>query len=207
MKFFSYDGSLMRFFNRLFDLMVLSIIWWISCIPIVTIGAATTALYDTSMTLTKKDIKPFKYYRQSFRRFWKPSTICWIIYFVIGIAVAGDFIAFNYNWPQYLTIVRVITGFLVITLAFSLMLVFPVISTFEGNIREYMFNAFVLSFMYAPLTLLMILIIGAVVYIALKAFSLLFIVLLLGPGVAAFINAYILRFIFRKYLPEDDPKY
>lgn len=207
MKLFSYDGGLMRFFNRVFDLMILTIIWWISCIPIITIGAATTALYDTTMTLTKKNVKPFKYYRDSFKRFFKPSTICWIIYLVIGIAIAVDFMAFNYNWPQFLGAVRIITGFLVITLLFSLTLIFPIIGTFAGNIREYMFNAFVISFMYAPLTLLMILIIGAGIYIASKAFFLLGLVLLLGPGVLAFINAYILRFIFRKYLPEDDPKY
>ena len=207
MKLFSYDGGMMRFFNRLFDLMVLTIIWWISCIPIITIGAATTALCDTAMTLTKKDVKPFQYYKDSFKRFFKPSTICWLIYLVIGIVVAVDFMAFNYNWPQYLGIVRVITGFLCITVLFSLMLIFPIIATFAGNAREYIFNAFVISFMYAPLTLLMILITGSAFYIASKAFFLFGIILLLGPGVLAFINAYILRYIFRKYLPEDDPKY
>lgn len=207
MKLFSYEGGLMRFFNRLFDLMVLTIVWWISCIPIVTIGTATTALYDTAMTLTKKDIKPFPYYRQSFMRFFKPSTICWLIYLILGIAIVGDYFAFQYNWTAYIGVVRIITGFLVITLLFSLMLIFPIICTFAGNIREYIFNAFALSFMYAPFTLLMILLTGCVIYIGLKAWVLLGIVILLGPGVISFINAYILRFIFRKYLPENDPKY
>lgn len=207
MKLFSYDGGVMRFFNRLFDLMVLTLAWTVSCIPIFTAGAATTALYDTAMTLTKQDVSPFKYYRQSFKRFFKPATGCWLIYLAVAVIVTVDYIAFYYNWPQFLGPVRVVTGILAATLLFSLMLVFPVISTFAGNIREYLFNAFVISFMYAPLTLLMLLIYAGVLYVGLQMFMILCLFLILGHGIIAFINAYILRFIFRKYLPETDKRY
>jgi uncharacterized membrane protein YesL len=207
MKLFSYEGGLMRFFNRLFDLMILTILWTISCIPIFTIGAATTALYDTTMTLTKRDVSLFKYYKESFRKFFKPATICWLIYVVIGFIIGIDYMAFYYNWPDRLGIVRIITALLIITLIFSMVMCFPIICTFAGNIREYLFNAFAISFMYAPLTLLMILIYFGFIYVGLQMFMLLCLLLILGHGVVAYINSYILRFIFRKYLPETDVKY
>ena len=207
MKLFSYDSGLMRFFNRLFDLMILTIIWTISCIPIFTIGAATTALYDTTMMLTKRDVKLFQYYKESFLKFFKPATICWLIYLALGVIIGVDYMAFYYNWPEYIGAVRIITILLVITLLFSLIMIFPIIGTFAGNIGEYIFNAFALSFMYAPLTLLMLLIYIGVLYISLQMFMILCVVLILGHGVVAFINSYILRFIFRKYLPETDRKY
>lgn len=207
MKLFSYDSVLMRFFNRLFDLMILTIAWTISCIPIFTIGAATTALYDTTMMLTKQDVRPFQYYRKSFVRFFKPATICWLIYLALAVIIGVDYMAFYYNWPEFAAAARIVTILLVITLLFSLIMIFPIIGTFAGNIREYMFNAFALSFMYAPLTLLMLLIYVGFIYISLQMFMILCVMLILGHGVVAFINSYILRFIFRKYLPETDRKY
>ena len=47
------DGRIMGLLNRLGDLFLLNIIYLVSCIPVVTIGAATTALYYTTFKMAE----------------------------------------------------------------------------------------------------------------------------------------------------------
>ena len=44
-SFFNYEGPFFNVLNRLSDLVILNVLWFICCLPIVTIGASTTALY------------------------------------------------------------------------------------------------------------------------------------------------------------------
>ena len=46
-KIFGYEGSFITVTEKIFDIMFLSILWFLSCIPLLTIGAAVTALYYT----------------------------------------------------------------------------------------------------------------------------------------------------------------
>ena len=39
------NSPVMAFLNKMTDLILLNVIWLIACIPVVTIGAATTAMY------------------------------------------------------------------------------------------------------------------------------------------------------------------
>ena len=48
MGIFNIDNKFFRALNKLVDMVILSFCWIISCIPVFTIGAASTALYDTS---------------------------------------------------------------------------------------------------------------------------------------------------------------
>ena len=50
---FSLDGPLMQLLNKLADLLTLSILWLLGCLPIVTIGASTTALYYAVMKMIR----------------------------------------------------------------------------------------------------------------------------------------------------------
>ena len=46
MDFLHDSKGTTRLINRIFHLISLNLIWLVCCIPIVTIGAATTAMYD-----------------------------------------------------------------------------------------------------------------------------------------------------------------
>ena len=55
MNFLSSDSLLGRFFNLVFDLVIMHLIWIICSLPIFTIGASTTALYYAFMKRTRRD--------------------------------------------------------------------------------------------------------------------------------------------------------
>ena len=54
-KIFGYEGSFITVTEKIFDIMFLSILWFLSCIPLLTIGAAVTALYYTVQKAKKNE--------------------------------------------------------------------------------------------------------------------------------------------------------
>lgn len=55
MKVFQYDAPLITGINKVVDIFWLSILWSVCCIPVVTAGAATTALYYTAVKSLRKN--------------------------------------------------------------------------------------------------------------------------------------------------------
>ena len=87
---FSYDGLLVRFLNLVADLVALHVLWLLCSLPIVTIGASTTALYYASMRRIRTDESHvhqnfFRSFRQNFRQ----STILWLIMLVVGAVLVA----------------------------------------------------------------------------------------------------------------------
>lgn len=46
---FKYDGLVWRMLNNITDVLCLSLLWCLCSLPVVTVGAATTALYDAAV--------------------------------------------------------------------------------------------------------------------------------------------------------------
>ncbi len=44
---FSYGGDYFYYMEKIFDTAALNLLWLLFCLPVITIGASTTALYDT----------------------------------------------------------------------------------------------------------------------------------------------------------------
>ena len=53
MKLFSMDGKFLETFNKITDLVTLNILWLLCCIPIITIGASTSALYQVTLQIAE----------------------------------------------------------------------------------------------------------------------------------------------------------
>lgn len=52
--FFSNDSIYGRAMNKLWELIVLSVLWTVCCLPLFTVGASTTAAYYTAAKVIKK---------------------------------------------------------------------------------------------------------------------------------------------------------
>ena len=65
--FFSPDSKIMQFFSRLTDLILLNVVFLLTCIPVFTIGAANAALYRVCFRMdTDKEEPLFRSYFRSF---------------------------------------------------------------------------------------------------------------------------------------------
>ena len=85
------DNVVTRGLGKVADFMILNVLWIICSIPIVTIGAATTAMYSVMLRLVKDEegyiVKGFF---KAFKENFKQSTIMWLIYMVVGTIIFVD---------------------------------------------------------------------------------------------------------------------
>ena len=65
-KFFNSDNMVMRTLSKIFDIGWLTLIYLVFCIPIVTVGAATTSLYYVSAKVLRHNRSYGTVLRQTF---------------------------------------------------------------------------------------------------------------------------------------------
>ena len=76
---FDINNPVMRFLTKLFDCLVLSVLWIVFSLPIVTMGASSTALYATVYHRIRRDEGYlWQTFWKSFRENFKRSTLSWL---------------------------------------------------------------------------------------------------------------------------------
>ena len=90
------DNPVMRYIIKIFDCMCLSILWLFFCLPVITIGAATTALYATVHRYIRKDEGHLlRTFWDTFRENWKRSTQVWLVGLAAGVLLLADMLVFR----------------------------------------------------------------------------------------------------------------
>ena len=85
-KFFNSDNAVMRTLSKIFDIGVLTLIYLVFCIPVVTIGAATTSMYYVSAKVLRHNRSyVWREFWHSFKTNFLQSTIVWVVTLVISI--------------------------------------------------------------------------------------------------------------------------
>lgn len=88
---FDLDNKFNRALTKIVDCVLLSILWMVSSIPIVTIGASTTALYyAVHKVILHNRGYVWRDYWAAFRSNFKKSTIAWIIMLVVAAIFGID---------------------------------------------------------------------------------------------------------------------
>ncbi|MCL2461419.1 MAG: DUF624 domain-containing protein [Defluviitaleaceae bacterium] len=82
--FFSTDGMFYKIGTLIADVVLLGVAWLIFSIPVVTIGASTTALYYVATRrISDREGYIFRDFWSSFKSNFKKSTIVWVVALVI----------------------------------------------------------------------------------------------------------------------------
>ena len=204
---FNYDNVLIRLLNRVGDVMILSVLFVLTSLPLITIGASITALYYTTMkSLEIEDGYIAKFYFKSFKDNFKQSTIIWLISVLVLFVLGFDVYFWYYQWKhgtmgqagQAMTIVSIIILSVAIMVV---MYVFPLQAKFDNSIKVQFRNAFLLSIKYFPTTLLLALISAIIVWGFYYQFALCFIgFILFGFGVAGYVYGFFMLKCFKPFL-------
>ena len=200
---FNYDNKLMQGLDKFFNVCYLSIVWLLACIPIITIGAANTALYYTANKVLKHNRGyVWKDFWGAFRANFKQSTIVWLVTLGLTLLMCFDtYVMWKFAAAGYG--IGKIYIFLTFVLAFVIMwavYVFPYIGRFANTTKAIMKNALLLAFAHLPKTLLVFaMFVGCAVLLYLFGF-----LIVLLPGLYMWIKSYIMEGIFRKYMSEED---
>lgn len=156
MKFFSYDSPIMSFLSKVADLLILNILTLIFSIPLITIGAATTAAHYTALKIRREEGHVWSCFWKSFKENLKQSTGIWLIFVAyFFVAVTSYNLAVNMNSTIAVVVQGVILGTLILT-ALLYAWVMPLQARFINPIVRTFKNAFYMTFKYFFRTLLML---------------------------------------------------
>lgn len=206
-NFFSPDNPVMEFIAKIFDLVVLNLIFIFSCVPIVTIGASTSALsYVTLKMVRGEDPYIWRNFWKSFRQNFKQGTLIWLLSILIFIFLGMDFYIINSQNTTLFAVVRILL-WIICAVALSVFLyVFPVISHFVCTTKQALKNALLMTFGHLPYTLVMLAIAGLVLFLCSNSSKTFAMVVVLsgicGFSVLSFIYSIMFDRIFKKYEPE-----
>lgn len=93
MKFFSLENPIWKFIGNLADFFLLSCLWYLCCLPVVTAGAATTALYYVTLKMARgQEGQLIPAFFHSFKQNLKQATALWVGYLAVGILLVLDLV-------------------------------------------------------------------------------------------------------------------
>ena len=80
-RVFRYQGWLWRALNTLTDILALSVLWLLCSIPVLTLGAATTALYDSVVRCIRyKQSGPYERFFRTFKNELVPGLLLTLLF-------------------------------------------------------------------------------------------------------------------------------
>lgn len=204
MGVFSIDGPVMRFLNLLANILILHFLWLLYSLPIVTIGASTTALYHVSMQLVRKrEGYIWKSFHSSFRKNLRQSTIIWLVITAFAFIFYTDirFAAYLNNGLGHIMLIG--CSLFLVPFILTVLYIFPVQAKFENRIFYNVKNAILMSVRHLPLSLLLIFISGSLLFLGLFFRPFMGLMICCGAGLLAYLTSGIFVMIFRKYLPDE----
>lgn len=202
-RFFNPENRFWAFMERVTDICVLSFFWFLFSLPVVTMGAATTALFQYTLRLTAdEEGYVWKTFRQGFRSNFLQATLLWI-----GSILVGLFLAFDLWCCQFLApfgVVRVAVTFLLAAIIFVYLLtiiyLFPLIAFFHVGTKKAVCDAFVMAAGNLHISITILVIYG-VAGVATYFFPMLF---MFWFALASYAASFFYRFVFCKYVADDE---
>ncbi len=198
---FNLDNPIFSIINKIVDIVLLSIVYTLICIPIFTIGPATTALYYTVVKNIRKERSyPFREFFKSFKDNFKQGLGLTIIFIVVYLILYVDikFVQHSLTGTKQSVFMGIFIGLTVLAIIVNLY-VFPYLSRFEITVKQLLKNCFYLAIRHLPSTLVLAVITGASLLLSYLFFP---IGSLIIPGLSILLQSLLIERIFKKYMPE-----
>ena len=202
-RFFDPEGLLWKPLGFVGELVTTSLLWGLCSIPLVTIGPATTALYDTVVhAILRKDDGLFSRFFATFRRELKTGVITTLLWVVIAALLYGLYRLLLLLPPApvrntAVTLYAVLVPFFLLTI---LCWVFPTLSRFTFSVAALNAAALRLALGNILRSLLLALITAAgILACALFTSPLIFV-----PGLTALLWSCLIEPVFRPYEEQEE---
>lgn len=198
------DNPVMQFITKIVYSVYLNILWFICCIPVVTAGAATTALYYVTLKMAKNEEGGItKSFFKAFKENFKQSTIVWLILLALGIVLGIDgYVLWHMRFENaFWTIITAI--FLVAAAAYLIvvMYIFPLMARFENTIFAMFKNSLFIGMRFLLCTALVAVIHFVMLFVIINIFTP---AVIFGEGLCAFLSSYFLANILKLCEANDE---
>lgn len=156
---FNLDSPVMQALGKVADLMWLNVLTMICCIPVITIGPSLTAMHYMALKIVRnEECYITRGFFKSFKENFRQGVVIGIITLFITFILVGDFLLLRNPDLGFSKFLQILITIIAVLFLFTLMYVYPVLAKFANTIWRTIKNAFLMSIMQFPKTLLMIVI-------------------------------------------------
>ena len=203
----SMFGPETKFFkvtNQIGNILLVSVLWLIGCIPVITIGTSTIAMYYAMVKAVRcEEGYVTKEFFRSYRQTLKTGIVLTVIF--PGLA-AVLWLDHSYTVKQ-VSIVAGALEMVYLLLAFVIagivLYLFPVLSRFTMDVFSCFKLALFMVFKHLPTTILLLLLVAVGVVLALLIpIPMIFVM----PGVCCYFGSFLMERILRKYMAKPQSK-
>ena len=201
-EFFNPEKGIWAWLSVLVDVCGLSILWVFLCLPLVTAGPATAALYYTVVKCVRsRDSGAFGYYLRSFRANFTTGLLAGLIVLPLALLLlAGHHIVrwYGTRLGGGAYVLYVAYYFALILPAGVLCWLFPLLGRFEYTVGGLFRMAFQLTAAHLPSTVVVVLLTAQTAVFCLERWW----PVLFMPAVAALLVSLFMERIFQLHSPE-----
>ena len=208
MKIFDLDSPLMNVLNKMADLMWLNILTLICCIPVITAGAALTSMHYVALKIVRNEESYItRSFFKSFKTNFRQATLIWLLLMLVAAILGGDYYIITKSGMQFsqVLVVLIMAAGVICTSLY----VFPVLAKFDNTIMGTIRNAFIMSILQLPKTVVMFVMAFFPLIIYLVSLRLIPIIFLFGFSLPAYASAMLYNKFFQKLedqlLSEQEP--
>ena len=204
--FFNPEKGIWAWLSTLVDICGLSIVWVFLCLPVVTAGPATAALYYTAVKCVRhRESGAFGCYFRSFRTNFKPGALAGLLAVPAALALfAGHSVVrwYGTRLGGAAYVMYVAYYFALLLPAGVLCWLFPLLGRFEYTVPALFRTALQLTVLHLPSTVVAVLLTAqAAVFCIERWWPVLFM-----PVIAMLLISLFFERIFQKYAPELAPE-
>lgn len=198
---FHPDSLIWKYMGRVWDAIWLTCLWILCSLPIVTIGAASTAVSYVAMKIMKDEEGNItKQFFHSFRQNFRQATVIWLGMLFFGIVLGINFWFYYHMENTFSKVFMIVLLVLAYVLCMLLHYIFPVLARFDNSVKNLLVMAFVFAMRNFGWTMLMIVAAFCVAAIGIFAFA----PLLAGSiGMAAMFDAWVINPVFDAYIKKN----
>lgn len=198
---FHPDSGLMITFAQITDCIFLSLFFFLGCVPVVTVGASSAALYDaTYRAFRKGDKHSWSRFFSTFKANLRASLLPNLVF--LGLLAFGGWgmirlwngaVAGKLSWAVFAA-----GAFVAVVVYGILGVLFPMLSRFENPTGVLLKNTVFLALANLPRTIELGILNAGTLLICLRfVFPLFFL-----PALAALVSTLLLEPMFRPYMPQ-----
>ncbi len=198
-RIFNQDNAFFSFCGKLADVFMLSLLWIICCLPLITIGSSTAALYNTIVKCIRgKQDHPYSTFIECLKKNFKDGIP--ISFSIIAILFIMSY-QFIYLWNGAIAGFRVSFLFLIFNCVFSIIpfgficWICPIFSRYEFTFSQLAVTSFKFVFAHLFSSIIMAVIFAVSLYFS----SMLIFPIIFVPFIVTYINSIFIEKAFKKH--------
>lgn len=207
-NFFNLDGPIAQFVGKLATLIWMNTLWFLCCLPVITIGASTTAMNRMMFNLRNDKACNVKEFFRAFASNFVKATVLWVILFAFLALLGTFYYAASFVSSNVLQFVMLVAFCAVFMLGgFAAVYLFPLTAYFENTVGATLRNALLMSVSnYRQTVVVFALTLLPVIALFVSVYWFLYfgyIWVLIAPACLCYLNAGQLLKVFGRYTEEE----